>query len=131
MHRITHTLRLTVCSILDNVLQSDLEHRGICLQLLRPSGEERNDELAALATDIVSQSVSELEDVLKKGLLKESDGPGIMSMIDSPQGYDSFKTQYGRTRLPSSFFLHLVLTLPFAVFSQFSWRQLTPTQLSS
>ncbi|KAK3299688.1 uncharacterized protein B0H64DRAFT_355933 [Chaetomium fimeti] len=80
-------------SILDSILVGDLEHRGNCSQFLRPPGEERNEDLEALTAELASQSIKALEVVFNNRLLQESDGLGIMSMVDYPQGYDLFKTR--------------------------------------
>jgi hypothetical protein len=82
-----------------NILPGDLEHRGACSRLLHPSEKQRNDDLEELIAELTSHSVKELENIFKTGLLKESDGAGIMNMMNSRQDYDFFKTRYGRIGL--------------------------------
>jgi hypothetical protein len=91
-------LTLTACSMLDNILQGDLEHPGACSRLLLPSEKQRKDDLEELIAELTSHSVKELKNVFKTGLLKESDGAGTMNMMNSRQDYD-FETRYGRIGL--------------------------------
>ncbi|KAH6845820.1 hypothetical protein B0I37DRAFT_356246 [Chaetomium sp. MPI-CAGE-AT-0009] len=58
----------------------------------RALAEERNVDLEEMTAELASQSVKGLAVVFNNRLLRESDGPGIMSMVDSPQSYDLFKT---------------------------------------
>lgn len=118
-------IMLTVRSMLYHILQGDLEHRGTCLQLLRPSKTQRNDDLERLIAEVAGQSAKDLNNISRKGLLRESDGAGIMNMVNSRQGYNLFKTRYGQICLQPPSFLRSILTLPFAVFFQSS-RPLPP-----